>query len=109
MATLNSPLKTGDEVIVIAGKDKGKRGKITKVITAKDRVIVDGLNIAKRHMKASMNQEPGIVMKEMSLHVSNVMMADPKTGNPTRVGHKVQDGKKVRFAKKSGEVIGESV
>lgn len=105
MATLNSPLKTGDEVIVTAGKDKGKRGKITKVITEKDRVIVDGVNVAKRHMKASMSQEPGIVMKEMSLHVSNVMMADPKTGNPTRVGYKVQDGKKVRFAKKSGEVI----
>jgi large subunit ribosomal protein L24 len=107
MATLNSPLKKGDEVIVIAGKDKGKRGKITKVITAKDRVIVDGLNVAKRHMKASMTTEPGIVMKEMSLHVSNVMMADPKTGNPTRIGYKTENGQKVRFAKKSGEVIKE--
>ena len=105
MATLNSPLKKGDEVIVIAGKDKGKRGKITKAITQKDRVIVDGINVAKRHMKASMKQEPGIVMKEMSLHVSNVMLADPKTGNPTRVGHKIVDGKKVRVAKKSGEVV----
>ncbi len=105
MATLNSPLKKGDEVVVIAGKDKGKTGKITKVITAKDRVIVDGINIAKRHMKASMTQEPGIIMKPMSLHVSNVMMADPKDGKPTRVGYKTVDGNKVRFAKKSGEVI----
>lgn len=103
---LQSPVKRGDEVIVIAGKDKGKRGKVTAVDTARSRVTVEGVNVAKRHMKASMTSEAGIVEKNMPLHVSNVMIADPKTGNPTRVGFKfLDDGRKVRYAKKSGEVI----
>lgn len=101
-----SPLKTGDNVVVVAGKDKGKTGTITKVFTKTNRVIVEGINIVKRHQKASMNQEPGIVSKEAPIHVSNVMMADPKDGKPTRVGYKVEkDGKKVRVAKRSGEII----
>lgn len=102
---MNSPLKAGDSVVVVAGKDKGKNGKITKVFTKTDRVIVEGVNMVKRHMKASMNQEPGIVTKEMPIHVSNVMIADPKDGKPSRVGIKFTDGKKVRFAKRSGEVL----
>ena len=101
-----SPLKAGDSVVVITGKDKGKTGKITKVFTKTNRVIVEGINIVKRHQKASMTQEPGIVTKEAPIHVSNVMMADPKDGKPTRVGYKVEkDGTKVRVAKRSGEVI----
>ena len=103
--SINTPLKTGDKVVVIAGKDKGKTGEITKVITKSDRVIVSGVNVVKRHNKASMAQEPGIVTKEMPIHMSNVMLADPKDGKPTRVGYKMEGDKKVRFAKRSGEVL----
>jgi large subunit ribosomal protein L24 len=106
MAKLQSPLKTGDEVIVIAGKEKGKTGKISSVVTKSNRVVVEGLNMVKRHMKASMASEAGIVNKEASMHASNVMLKDPETGKPTRVGQKVENGKKVRFAKKSGKVLG---
>lgn len=100
-------LKTGDKVIVTAGKDKGKTGEITRVIRDENRVIVGGLNIVKRHQRATqVGAEAGILNKEAPLHVSNVMIADPKTGEATRIGHKtLKDGKKVRFAKKSGEVI----
>ena len=99
-------VKKGDEVIVIAGKDKGKKGKITKVITDSSRVIVAGVNIAKQHTKPSRTSAGGIVEKEASLHVSNVAVVDPKTGKGARVGYKtLEDGKKVRFAKGSGEVI----
>lgn len=103
--SINTPLKSGDKVVVIAGKDKGKTGEITKVITKSDRVIVSGVNLVKRHNKASMTQEPGIVTKEMPIHMSNVMLADPKDGKPTRVGYKMEGDKKVRFAKRSGEVL----
>ena len=102
---INTPLKTGDDVIIIAGKDKGKTGKITKVVTKDDRVIVEGVNMVKRHQKAGINQEPGIITKEMPIHVSNVALADPKDGKPTRVGRKIVDGKKVRFAKRSGQEL----
>lgn len=103
----NSYLKSGDNVVVTAGKEKGKKGVITKVLTKEDRVIVGGLNMVKRHMRPTrMGDEAGIVTKEAPIHVSNVMIADPKTGEATRIGHKtLKDGKKVRFAKKSGEVI----
>ena len=101
----NTPLKTGDNVVVIAGKDKGKTGKITQVITKTDRVVVEGVNIVKRHQKAAMNQEPGIVSKELPIHVSNVALADPKDGKPTRVGYKIENGKKIRFAKRSGQEL----
>jgi len=103
---INTPLKKGDEVVVIAGKDKGKNGKITQVVTKTDRVIVEGVNVVKRHQKAAMNQEPGIVNKEMPIHMSNVALADPKDGKPTRVGYKMEGDKKVRFAKRSGTVLG---
>jgi large subunit ribosomal protein L24 len=99
-------LRKGDEVVVIAGKDKGETGKIDKVDKKKDRVYVTGLNIAKRHTRAnSVSQEGGIVDKAMSIHMSNVMLVDPKDKKPTRVGFKVQDGKKIRFAKRSGTVL----
>ncbi len=103
----DSYLKTGDKVVVTAGKEKGKSGVITKVISDENRVVIDGLNLVKRHQRPQrMGDEAGIVTKAAPIHVSNVMLADPKTGTATRIGHKMlEDGKKVRFAKKSGEVI----
>ena len=99
-------VKKGDEVLVIAGKDKGKKGKIVKVITDKARVVVAGVNVAKRHTKPSRTSAGGIVEKEASLHVSNVALVDPKSGKGSRVGYKIlEDGSKVRVAKRSGEVI----
>ncbi|MFO0389337.1 MAG: 50S ribosomal protein L24 [Alphaproteobacteria bacterium] len=99
-------VKKGDEVIVIAGKDKGKKGTILKVITDDRRVIVSGVNKVKRHTKPSRTGAGGIVEKEASLHVSNVMLVDPKSGKGTRVGYKkLEDGTKARVAKLSGEVI----
>ena len=104
--TVKFKLRKGDEVIVIAGKNKGRIGKIDRVDTKRARVFVGGVNIAKRHTKPSMaNQEGGIVDKVMSLDVSNVMLVDPKTRKPTRIGYKMEDGKKVRIAKGSGVVL----
>ena len=107
MSGLKSSLRRGDNVVVIAGKDKGKTGRISKVNTKTNRVIVEGVNMVKRHQKATqMGDETGIVTKEAAIDVSNVMIADPKTGKPTRIGHKIlKDGTKVRYAKSSGEVI----
>lgn len=98
-------VKKGDEVIIIAGKDKGKKGKITQVITDKSRVVVEGINKVKRHQKPSREGAGGIVEKEASLHISNVMLLDPKSGKGTRVGYKIEDGKKMRVARRSGAHI----
>ncbi|CAM2856799.1 MULTISPECIES: 50S ribosomal protein L24 [Dellaglioa] len=99
-------VKTGDKVQLIAGKDKGKQGTVTKVFLKQDRVIVEGINIAKKHQKPSnSNPQGGIVDIEAPIHVSNVMLVDPSTNEPTRVGFKVVDGKKVRVSKKSGETV----
>lgn len=99
-------LKKGDLVVVTAGKDRGKRGEILKVLRAERRVVVQGVNVVKRHQKAQMGNPGGIVEKELSLHASNVSLIDPKTDKPTRVGIKIlEDGRKVRVAKGSGEVI----
>lgn len=99
-------VKKGDEVIVIAGREKGKKGKIVKVMPTEARVVVGGVNLVKRHTKASATSAGGIVEKEASLHVSNVSLMDPKSGKPTRAGYKIEkDGSKVRVAKRSGEVI----
>ncbi|MED2748711.1 50S ribosomal protein L24, partial [Brevibacillus porteri] len=88
------------------GKDKGKQGVVLTAYPKKDRVIVEGVNIVKKHSKPSqLNPQGGIITKEAPIHVSNVMILDPKTGEPTRVGFKVEDGKKVRIAKKSGELL----
>ena len=99
-------VKTGDKVKVIAGKDKGKEGVVVKTIAAKDRVVVEGVNIVKKHQKPN-NQYPqgGIVELEAPIHVSNVQVLDPSTNEPTKIGYKVEDGKKVRFAKKSGTTL----
>ncbi len=92
--------------MVISGKDKGKTGVILTAYPKKDRVLVEGVNIIKKHMKPNQaNPQGGIESREAAIHVSNVMLIDPKTGEPTRVGYKVEDGKKVRVAKKSGEII----
>ncbi len=99
-------VKKGDKVQVIAGKDKGKQGVILAAFPKQDKVLVEGINIVKKHAKPSQtNPQGGIINKEAPIHVSNVMPLDPKTGVPTRVGHKMVDGKKVRVAKKSGEAF----
>lgn len=99
-------VKKGDKVKVITGKDKGKEGVILQAFPKKERVLVEGINIVKKHAKPSQdNPQGGILTQEAAIHVSNVMPLDPKTGEPTRVGSKVVDGKKVRIAKKSGEAL----
>ena len=99
-------VKKGDEVVVIAGREKGKKGKIVKVLPSEARVVVGGVNLVKRNTKPSSTSAGGIVEKEASLHVSNVSLVDPKSGKATRVGYKIEkDGSKVRVAKRSGEVI----
>jgi len=98
-------IKKGDAVIVTVGKDKGKEGKVLEVRPADEKIIVEGINMMSRHTKPSQNQSGGIVRTEAPLNVSNVMLKDPKDGKPTRVGFKVEEGRKVRFAKRSGEVI----
>jgi large subunit ribosomal protein L24 len=101
-----SKFKKGDRVIVIAGRDKGRSGDILKMIPAEDRAIVQGVNMVKRHQKQSQTEEGGIISKEASIHLSNLMHEDPTDGKPTRVGFKIlNDGRKVRFAKHSGEDI----
>lgn len=99
-------IKTGDKVKVITGKDKGKEGVVKAVFPKKNRVIVEGANMMKKHQKPS-TFEPngGILETEAPIHASNVMLIDASTGEPTRVGYKVEDGKKVRVSKKSGEVL----
>ena len=98
--------KKGDRVQVITGKDKGKQGEILLVLRAKERAVVRGVNVARRHTRASQTSPGGIVDKEMPIEVSNLTHVDPKDDKPTRVGFKfLDDGRKVRFAKRSGEVI----
>jgi large subunit ribosomal protein L24 len=98
-------VKKGDEVIVIAGREKGKKGKIAQVITAESRVIIEGVNKVKRHQKPSRMGAGGIVEKEAPLHISNVMLVDPKSGKGTRVGYKIEGENKVRIAKRSGDRV----
>ncbi|MBA9028861.1 MULTISPECIES: 50S ribosomal protein L24 [Bacillaceae] len=99
-------VKKGDKVVVISGKDKGKQGTILAAYPKKNRVLVEGINIVKKHSKPSqLNPQGGIISREAAIHASNVMPLDPKTGKPTRVGYKIEDGKKVRVAKISGESL----
>ncbi|MFA1821665.1 50S ribosomal protein L24 [Virgibacillus oceani] len=99
-------VKKGDKVKVISGKDRGKEGTILEAFPKKDRVLVEGINMVKKHAKPSQeNPQGGILELEASIHVSNVMPIDSKSGEPTRVGYEERDGKKVRIAKKSGEAI----
>ncbi|SEO76045.1 LSU ribosomal protein L24P [Amphibacillus marinus] len=99
-------VKKGDKVQVLSGKDKGKQGVILAAYPKKDRVLVEGINIVKKHQKPSQdNPQGGILEQEAPIHVSNVLPIDPKSGEPTRVGFEERDGKKVRIAKKSGEAL----
>lgn len=100
-------IKKDDEVVVVTGRDRGKRGKVLRSLPAENRLIVEGVNMVKRHTKPSQaDPQGGIKEKEASIHVSNVALVDPKSSRPTRVGFKVLgDGRKVRVAKRSGEVI----
>ena len=99
-------IKKGDHVVVITGKDKGKKGEVLKVIPAENRAIVKGVAIIRRHQKQSPSQEGGIIAKEAAIHISNLALEDPKDGKPTRIGYKfLNDGRKVRYAKRSGEMI----
>jgi large subunit ribosomal protein L24 len=98
-------IKKGDRVVLLAGKDKGRTGNVTKVLPKDERVFVSGLNIVQRHTKPTQaDPQGGIKRKEASVHVSNVAIVD-SNGKPTRVGFKIEDGKKVRVAKTTGEVI----
>ena len=99
-------IKKGDKVVVLTGRDKGKSGEVLRVLPADERVVVQGVNMVKRHTKPSSGNTGGIVEKEAAIHVSNVAHLDPKSNQPTRIGYKIlDDGRKVRFAKRSGEVI----
>ena len=99
-------IKKGDKVVVLSGKDKGKHGEVTMSLPKDSKVVVAGVNIATRHRKATQaNPQGGLERREAPLHVSKVAIEDPKTGKPTRVRFEIKDGKKVRVAVKSGEVI----
>ncbi|HEY2660811.1 MAG TPA: 50S ribosomal protein L24 [Caulobacteraceae bacterium] len=99
-------IKKGDRVVVLAGKDKGRQGNVLKVLPKEDRLFVGGVNMVKRHTRPTQaDPQGGIRNKEAALHISNVAFVDPKSGEPTRVGFRMEGDKKVRFAKKSGEVI----
>ena len=100
--------RKNDRVIVIAGRSKGRRGQIIKMLPKENRAIVQGVNMVKRHQRQTQTQEGGIVSREAPIHLSNLMHEDPADGKPTRVGFRIlEDGRKVRFAKHSGEVIDE--
>jgi large subunit ribosomal protein L24 len=99
-------IKKGDRVVLLAGKDKGRQGSVLRVLPKEERVVVEGLNMVQRHTRPTQaDPQGGIKHKEAPLHVSNVALVDPKSGGPTKVGFRMEGGKKVRFAKKSGEVI----
>jgi len=99
-------IKKGDKVVVLAGRDKGRTGEVTAVLPVERRAIVAGVNMVKRHTRQSAKSQGGIISKESPIELSNLAIADPKTGKPTRVGFKtLDDGRKVRVAKRSGDLI----
>ena len=98
-------VKKGDRVVVVTGRDKGKTGEVIEVLPKQDRVKVRGVNMIKRHQRQTQTQSAGIIEREASVHLSNVMHVDPKSGEPTRVRFEMRDGTKVRVAKRSGEAI----
>jgi large subunit ribosomal protein L24 len=108
MSRLKTPVRKNDEVIVTAGKDRGKRGRVLQVLPEKNRVLVEGVNMIKRHTRANpqKNVKGGIVEREAAIHASNVMPVDPDSGKPTRVGRKVlDDGRRVRVSRRTGGVM----
>ena len=99
-------IRKGDKVIVLAGRDKGRSGEVVEVRPAESRALVRGINMVRRHQRQTARQEGGIIAKEAPVHLSNLALADPKDGKPTRVGFKIlKDGRKVRIAKRSGEAL----
>ena len=99
-------IRKGDKVVVLAGRDKGRTGEVIEVRPGENRAVVRGVNMVKRHQKQSAGQEGGIISKEAPIHLSNIAIADPKSGKPTRVGFRIEaDGRKVRIAKRSGADI----
>ena len=99
-------IKTGDNVVVTTGEHKGSEGKVVRVILEKNKAIVEGVNMVSKHEKPSANNpQGGIAKKEAPIHISNLSLIDPKSGKATRVGYKMEDGKKVRFSKQSNQVI----
>jgi large subunit ribosomal protein L24 len=108
MSRLKTPVRKNDEVIVIGGKDRGKRGRVLQVLPEKNRLLVEGVNMIKRHTRANpqKNIKGGIVEREAAIHASNVMPIDPDSGKPTRVGRKVlDDGRRVRISRRTGGVM----
>ena len=101
-------IKKGDKVVILAGRDKGKTGEVVQVMPKEERALVRGVNQVRRHQKQTAQAQGGIITKEASIHLSNLALEDPKDGKPTRIGFKtLEDGRKVRIAKRSGEVISE--
>jgi len=99
-------IKKGDKVVVLSGRDKGRSGEVIKVMPSDERALVRGVNMVTRHQRQTAAQEGGLVRKEAPIHLSNIAVADPQSGKPTRIGFKkLQDGRKIRFAKRSGETI----
>lgn len=106
MAKAKLKIKKGDKVVVLTGRDRGAKGEVLKVMPEESRLIVQGVNLVTKHQKPTQVSPGGIQKKELSIHISNVALADPKSGEATRIGYKVlKDGKKVRVAKKSGEQV----
>ena len=104
----SAKIKKGDRVIVLTGRDRGKKGEVYRVMPKESRALVRGVNMVRRHQRQSAAQEGGIISKEASIHLSNLALEDPKDGKPTRIGFKLlADGSKARFAKRSGEIISE--
>ena len=99
-------IRKGDEVIVVSGRDKGKKGSVLKVLSDSDRVLVQGVHMVKRHQQQTQTQQGGIIEKETTIHVSNLALIDPDGGSPSRIGFRfLEDGRKIRYAKRSGEVV----
>lgn len=106
MAKAKLKIKKGDQVVILTGRDRGNKGEVLKVFPAESRVLVQGINQVTKHNKPSQFSAGGIEKKELPIHISNVALADPKTGKATRVGYKIlKDGKKARVARASGEII----
>ena len=98
-------IRKGDNVVVIAGRDRGKTGEVLRVLPAEDRAVVRGVNLVRRHQRQTAQTQGGIITKEMPIHLSNISLADPSDGKPTRIGFRFVEGRKVRYAKRTGDQI----
>jgi large subunit ribosomal protein L24 len=98
-------IRKGDNVVVIAGRDRGKTGEVLRVLPAEDRAVVRGVNLVRRHQRQTAQTQGGIITKEMPIHLSNISLAEPTDGKPTRIGFRFVEGRKVRYAKRTGDQI----